>query len=338
MKEERFEEIRHDYETIRIPKELQQRVATSIETAKKDLEASLTPSTESSLAAFPKTTSDAPINQSGKITTGGSPSFIWKNSWKKHLFHAAGVAAAAMLAITVMANSSETIAHAMEHVPILNSFVRIVTFREYTHSQNDMEANLKVPTVSVEDENGQLLSDTTNQLNDQISAYTNQIIAAYEADVEASGAEGKEAVSLDYEVVTDNDRLFTLRFNQSILMASGTEYAKIYNLDKTTGKLLELKDLFQEGSDYITTISENIKSQMQERMAADSSVSYFYNTETPDTDFSQISGEENFYISETGTLTLVFDEYAVAPGYMGIVEFEIPTETIADIVKEGFVQ
>ncbi len=35
---------------------------------------------------------------------------------------------------------------------------------------------------------------------------------------------------------------------------------------------------------------------------------------------------------------IVFDEYQVAPGYMGIVTFEIPTEAVAGIVKEGYLK
>ena len=53
--------------------------------------------------------------------------------------------------------------------------------------------------------------------------------------------------------------------------------------------------------------------------------------------YDNVRANENFYISEEGTLTLVFDKYEIAPGYMGSVEFEIPTEVIADIVKDGFV-
>lgn len=54
--------------------------------------------------------------------------------------------------------------------------------------------------------------------------------------------------------------------------------------------------------------------------------------------FEAISPDENFYISESGALTLVFDKYEVAPGYMGALEFEIPTEEIRDVIKDGFVR
>lgn len=302
MKDERITELRQDYETIPVPQELRERIVRSMEQAKEEL-----------AAPHVKTV-----------------------SWKKYLRRTAQAAAAALLAITVMANSSETIAYAMGRIPILGSFVHIVTFREYTHSENRMEANLKIPTVRVEDADGQPLTEPTEQLNQQIEAYTQPIIEAYEADVAAAGGEGTQSVSLDYEIVTDNDRLFTLRFNQTMITASGTQSVKLYNLDKTTGTLLTLQDLFHENSNYIQVLSENIKTQMQEQMAADDSVSYFYQTDMPETDFSEITGEENFYISKDGNLTLVFDEYAVAPGYMGVVEFEIPTAVIADIVKDGF--
>ena len=32
----------------------------------------------------------------------------------------------------------------------------------------------------------------------------------------------------------------------------------------------------------------------------------------------QITGDESFYFNENGELVIVFDEYTVAPGYMGV--------------------
>ena len=55
------------------------------------------------------------------------------------------------------------------------------------------------------------MEDSTQKLNDQIEAYTNEIIAAYEADLKAAGTEGTQAVDLDYEVVTDSDKLFSIQ-------------------------------------------------------------------------------------------------------------------------------
>jgi hypothetical protein len=40
--------------------------------------------------------------------------------------------------------------------------------------------------------------------------------------------------------------------------------------------------------------------------------------------FEKIKADQNFYLSSNHKLVISFDKYEVAPGYMGIVEFEIP--------------
>lgn len=46
-----------------------------------------------------------------------------------------------------------------------------------------------------------------------------------------------EDLTLDYDTVTDNDKLFSLRFQQCITMADASQSQKIYHIDKTTGKM-----------------------------------------------------------------------------------------------------
>lgn len=146
-------------------------------------------------------------------------------------------------------------------------------------------------------------------------------------------------VELDYAVITDNDRLFSIRFDQLTVMAGSNQRVKIYHIDKQTGEMINLSGLFQEGADYITPISENIKAQMKERMADDESVFYWVDQEdTPELNFQSIKEDAVFYVNENGKLTIVFDKYEVAPGYMGSVEFEIPTEVVKDLVQDGFLK
>ena len=110
------------------------------------------------------------------------------------------------------------------------------------------------------------------------------------------------------------------------------------NYFKKTGKMITLKDLFHEGSDYKKRISDSIKEQMRAQMKKDSSKTYFLDDDQPEWDFKQIKDDANFYISDNGELTFVFDKYEVAPGYMGLVEFSVPTEKLSDIVKDGYLQ
>ena len=48
--------------------------------------------------------------------------------------------------------------------------------------------------------------------------------------------------------------------------------------------------------------------------------------------FEKIAPEQKFYINENYKLVIVFDKYEVAPGYMGVVEFEIPTNIISSLL------
>ena len=307
MKDERLEKMKKEYEEIRIPAELRQRVEAGIEKGKEEREEVTRMKKKSKVITFVKA--------------------------------AGGAVVAAMLAITIMANSGATIANAMMKIPVLGAIAEVVTFREYKNStdNDNMSADVKIPEVSVKNEDGTVNQETTDQINKTIEDYTNEIIAQYEADVAEFGGEGHESVELNYEVITDSDRLFSIRFDQLTVMASGAESVRIYHIDKQTGQMINLKGLFREDADFITPISDNIKTQMKEQMAADEGKMYFIDSDMPESDFQSITEDTTFYVNDSGKLVIVFDEYEVAPGFMGSVEFEFPTEVIQDIVQDGFV-
>ena len=305
MKDERLEKMKQEYEEIRIPAELRRRVEAGIQKGKEDGEEIIRMNKKSKLIKFVRNTPGAVV--------------------------------AAMLAITIMANSGASIANAMMKIPVLGTIAEIVTFREYKDSTNDMTADVKIPEVSVKNEDGSVNQETTDAVNKSIQEYTDEIIAQYKADVEAPGGEGKQLVDLEYEVITDSDRLFSIRFDKLQIMASGAESVKIYHIDKQTGQMINLKGLFKEDVNFIDPISDNIKKQMKEQMAADESKMYFIDSDMPESDFQSITEDTTFYVNDSGKLVIVFDEYEVAPGSMGVVEFEIPTHVIQDIVQDGFV-
>ena len=159
---------------------------------------------------------------------------------------------------------------------------------------------------------------------------------AGEADVKAADGEGNMSVNLDYTVIKDSDRLFSIRFDQLLVMASGTQLVKIYHIDKQTGEMINLAGLFREGTDFITPISDNIKKQMKEQMEADEMITYWLDSETPEWDFQSVREDSTFYVNEKGNLVIVFERVRGSSRYMGSVEFEIPDEVTRDLVQEGF--
>lgn len=231
-------------------------------------------------------------------------------------------AAAAMLTITVMTNLSPVTANAMEQIPVIGSIAKVVTFRTFEDSGQNHEAKIDVPQVSI-------AGKENTAVNKSIEDYANELIAEYEQEVAASqGEDGHYSVSSTYEVVTDTEQYLSLRINTTVIMASGAGSVKIYTIDKATGEVITLGGLFKDKPDALTAISDNIKKQMTDQMAADESKLYFYQSgEEAAEDFQGLTGEESFYFNQDGLLVIVFDEYTVAPGYMGVVEFTIPEDT-----------
>lgn len=231
-----------------------------------------------------------------------------------------GTAAAAMLTITLLANLSPTTANAMEQLPIISSIAKVVTFRTFKDQKGNFEADIQVPQVTVENS-----SQDSVPANQSIKDYADQLIHAYEKELADSSGEGHYGINSSYKVITDNSRFLSIRIDTSLTMASGTQYVKIFNIDKSTGTAVTLTELLKDRPGALEAISVNIKQQMTEQMAADQNILYFYQSEMPDEDFKGLTGEESYYINDEGGLVIVFNEDDVAPSYMGSVEFTIPS-------------
>ena len=225
---------------------------------------------------------------------------------------------AAMLTITVMVNTNQTIANAMEQIPVIGAFAKVVTFRTYEDHSQGGEAVIEIPKIQQEGaESG------TFAVNKSIEEYAQSLISQYETEIKNHQTDGHYQLTSFYEIVTDDSRYLSIRINTTEVMASGAQYVKIFTINKATGDIVTLKELFPDRPGYISEISENIKAQMREQMAADDSKLYFLDSEYPETDFNEITGDESFYFNGDGKLVIVFDEYQVAPGYMGVVEFVV---------------
>ena len=241
-----------------------------------------------------------------------------KASKQKHSYPWLVGAAAALAVFVAVPNVSPAAAAAMGEIPVLGTVVRVITFRDYQYDDGHNFADVHVPELG-----GSTAADT---VNDQVQAYTDQLIAQFQADCEATG-EGYQGLDITSSVVTDNDTWFTLRIDATKVKASGYDFTRFYHIDKATGEIVTLSDLFQPDADYISVLSAEVLRQMEEQMAADESLSYLTD------EFTAIDPEQSFYWNADGDLVLVFDEYTVAAGYMGKVEFTIPRDVYSSLLK-----
>lgn len=241
------------------------------------------------------------------------------------------IAVAAVFMMVIVPNISSEAAYAMEQIPILGNVIKAVTIRQYQYESERFSADIQEVKLEQSGETGDLRTDASLAvINESIEEMTNRLIDRFEEQVESGESYG--GIYVDHKVVTDTDTWFTLQVNVAEIAGSGTQYQYYYHIDKRTGEIASLKNLFKENADFITPISENIKKQMRNRMAADESKVYWVDsTEEMGYQFETIKENQNFYLNDEGQIVICFDEYEVAPGYMGLVEFVVDEEAVAGI-------
>lgn len=227
---------------------------------------------------------------------------------------------AACLCVVTLANVSAGTAYALQKIPVIGSIAKVVTFRDYTDSTKDFEVSVEVPQIKDTAENAKELEKT----NKTIQEYADEFISMYENDLKATEGVGNYELKSTYQVIREDEQELVLEIDTILVMASGTEYKKVFNIDKSTGKIKKLADYFKEDSNYIDVLTEEIQKQMREQMK-DGEKSYFIDSEVgfDDWDFKKLSEDADFYFDTDGNLVVLFDEYEVAPGYMGAVSFTI---------------
>lgn len=255
---------------------------------------------------------------------------------KRGMIKCATVAAALVAAMIILPNTSSTVAHAMGQIPVLGKLIEVVTFRDYQYESERHTANIEVPEITVDEvEESEQVNDVLNQtvkdINTEIQDITNEIVAQFETYLEDE--QGYQDVMVKSEILATTDDYFTLKLLCYQGAGSGYQWNYYYTIDLTTGERLKLKDLFVEGADYITPISENIKEQMQAQMDADEMVHYWLHDEIEELNFKSITEDTSFYLNERGNIVIGFNEGDVAPMYMGTVEFEIPSDALKNIVS-----
>lgn len=246
------------------------------------------------------------------------------------------VSAAAVFAAIffILPNTSASAANAMEQIPVLGHLIKAVTFRDYTYESDRHMADIQVPKLQLEQqptENQTKLEQTTKEINEEIRSITDELVEEFEKNLDDQ--EGYQDVVTDSEVLVATEDYFTLRLNCYQGAGSGYEWNYYYTIDLHTGERLKLRDIFKEGADYVTPISESIKKQMKEQMEADENVTYWLDNEIEEWNFKQISQDESFYLNKDNHVVIAFNEGDVAPMYMGAVEFEIPAKVLESIRK-----
>lgn len=245
--------------------------------------------------------------------------------------HSWAVIPASVIALFLtLPNISPSIAYAMQNLPVIGRIVKVVTIREYVYKDSHHSAKALIPMVKVDDN---ALKNSADLINGDVETLTNALLERFKKETEELGSEAHTSLDISYEVVSNTDSWFTLKLTVFEGAGSSNTYYKYYHIDKSTGSIVVLKDLFKENSGYIEAISQNIKDQMKHQMEEDESKIYWLNSGFPGWDFTSIKDDQNFYFAPDSNIVIAFDKYEVAPGAMGCPEFEIPRQVYEEYLK-----
>ncbi len=241
-------------------------------------------------------------------------------------------ATAAAAIFTASLNMSPAMAKTLSDVPVLGSVVQVLTFVQYETDKDTYSAAIDVPQITGD-------SEEIRALNEKYAAEGKALYEQFQQDMkgmeQANG--GHLGVDSGYIVATDTEQLLSIGRYVVETVGSSSTVMHYDTIDKQKEIVLTLPSLFKD-EQYIQVISDYLIGKMQEEMLATNQEKIYWvkGGGIPDEEvidaFTSIRPDQNFYITADHKLVVVFDKYEVAPGYMGIVEFEIPTEIIKDLL------
>lgn len=236
-----------------------------------------------------------------------------------------GVAAVFVAMMTVAVNTNEAFAMEARKLPVVGGLVKIMTIRSYERIEKETQVKVEVPGVDLgENDNGlsEIVNEQIERMTSQYEAEALQRAEEYKEAFLATGGTEEEWAQHDirvkvwYEIKSQTKDTLSFAVKGTENWTSAYAQTRYYNLDLKTNTFLTLEDLL--GEDYAAIANEQIKTQIEERTNAG-----LVFLSTAEGGFTGIGEDTVFYINDKGNPVVVFEKYAIAPGSMGEVEFEI---------------
>ena len=237
------------------------------------------------------------------------------------------IAAACFLAFVALCNLNPTMAQAVERIPLLGPITRVFTIQTWQQQEEAAAISVTQPaldgdsalTQSINAEIAQIVAERTAEAQQRLDEYKQAFLAT--GGTEAQWNEHHLQVQIDYQILSQSQQTLSFVVTSTEDWSNAYTETYYYNLDLQTNKQLTLQDLL--GDNYIQIANDSIRRQMNARMEADPDLTYF---DQASGGFTSIDETTKFFINQSGNPVIVFDRYAIAPGFMGQQQFEIEKE------------
>ena len=206
-----------------------------------------------------------------------------------------------------------------------NSNIKVVD-KIYKSNNNYLDINVIVPQVA--DMSNKKQEET---INNKITKWTEDWINEVKQIADEYFKDKPEPLMTyqlyaRYKLTNNSDIIsFYIDYYQFSGGAHGITNRIAYNIEKSSGNEIKLKDIFKDNYNYKDVINEEINRQISKDPDR-----YF----TGKDGFNGIGDNQNFYI-KNNTLVIYFGLYEIAPYASGISEFIIPNNLLEGNFKYG---
>ncbi|HHY91623.1 MAG TPA: DUF4163 domain-containing protein, partial [Clostridiales bacterium] len=195
-----------------------------------------------------------------------------------------------------------------------------------------MEVNLKIPVIEGM-KNVELMNRLNQELEKKALDFKKETENITKEVVEESKRQGwplrTGSAYTEYKAwINDNQTMsISVTYYQYTGGAHGITYKEAVNVDLVNGKELSLKELFAGSEDYQQVITYELLKQMNNE-------EYLFPEAVRD---FKASDDLKFYLTDEG-IVFYFDPYEIAPYVRGIVEYQIPYDSLKDVLNKDYTQ
>ena len=237
------------------------------------------------------------------------------------------IVAACFIFSVILPNVSEKSAYALQSIPGLGRYFQLITLRKYSFHDGSHSAEVQTPYLAVGAEEAksdsawkEAKSDSAEKINADIAKITDELIQEFKEELTKSEYKNLDVHS---EVILNSEEYYVLSL--SVLQEEGDSHTlnHYYTVDKHSGELLTLSELFPYTANYKEILTEEVKKQIKEhnRISEDK---YFVQDGEDEEGFREVTDEQSFYINADKHLVLVFPEGEIATMSMGEIQFIMP--------------
>ncbi|MFR7590778.1 MAG: DUF3298 domain-containing protein [Longibaculum sp.] len=191
--------------------------------------------------------------------------------------------------------------------------VQLIVEKDYHLESSGTSTHVTIPKINgVKD--AQVTKKVNQMIQETVEHYLQQ---AKQYDHQANHSQDKKwLIDINYQTYDVDCHFISFSINSTQINASSYLQKTFFNIDLKNGQILTVEDFI--GKDYQKIIKDEIQKQVKEDQKNQQFI-YFDDA----IENLKITKQQPFYINKEKQVVVVFNEFEIAPGYMGMPEFII---------------